>query len=73
MSEYNVEDLLTDLEEDHLLPHPVKVRDMMARASLSPENSISLQRRFQDYLKLFGETEKVAVEILGELAKGPRQ
>jgi hypothetical protein len=59
---------LEELKEEAVLPNPVHVRDMMARAHLSPEQSLELNRKFQDYLHAFGDAQAVANSILEKLA-----
>ena len=59
---------LEELNEEALLPNPVLVRDMMVRAHLSPEQSLELNRKFQDYLHAFGDAQAVAKSILEKLA-----
>ncbi len=59
---------LEELKEEAVLPHPVHVRDMMVRAHMTPEQSLELNRKFQDYLHAFGEAQAVAKSILEKLA-----
>jgi hypothetical protein len=59
---------LEDLNEEALLPNPVKVREMLFHAKLAPEQSLELNRQFTDYQKYFGEALKLAKEILRKLA-----
>ena len=68
MYHYDPERALQEVQEDSVLPHPVHVRDMMLRAHLSPDRALDLNRRFQTYLQLFGETQKIAQELLAELS-----
>jgi len=65
----NAKDALQDLNEEGLLPNPVKVRDMLFHARLGPDQSLELNRQFTEYQRLFGEVLKVAKQILGKLAK----
>jgi hypothetical protein len=60
---------LEELQEEALLPNPVHVRDMMVRAHLSPEQSLELNRKFQDYLHAFGDAQAVAKSMLEKLAE----
>ena len=62
-------DVLQDLNEEALLPNPVKVRDMLFHAKLAPDQSMDLNRQFTEYQKHFGEALKLAKQILGKLAK----
>jgi len=58
-----------ELNEEALLPNPVKVRDMLFHAKLAPDQSLELNRQFTEYQKHFGEALKLAKQILGKLAK----
>jgi len=62
-------DALQDLNDEALLPNPVKVRDMLFHAKLAPDQSLELNRQFTDYQKHFGEALKLAKEILSKLSK----
>ncbi|MBV9072972.1 MAG: hypothetical protein JOZ10_05010 [Acidobacteria bacterium] len=64
----NPQQALEDLNEEALLPNPVKVRDMLFHAKLAPEQSLELNRQFTEYQKHFGDALKLAKEILGKLA-----
>ena len=59
---------LEELKEDALLPNPVRVRDMLIRAHLSPDQALDLNRKFQAYLQAFGDTQAQAKSILESLA-----
>jgi len=59
---------LQDLNEEALLPNPVKVRDMLFHAKLAPDQSLELNRQFTEYQKHFGEALNLAKQILGRLA-----
>jgi len=63
------QDVLQDLNDEALLPNPVKVRDMLFHAKLDPDQSLELNRQFTEYQKHFGEALKLAKQILGRLAK----
>jgi hypothetical protein len=63
------QDALQELNEEALLPNPVKVRDMLFHAKLAPDQSLELNRQFTEYQKHFGEALKLAKQILGKLAK----
>jgi hypothetical protein len=69
MERYDPATALDELNEDAMLPHPVRVRDMILRAHLAPENALEVNRKFQGYLKAFGETQSIAREILSDLVK----
>ena len=59
---------LDELKEDAALPHPVRLRDMILRTQLNAGDAIEMNREFQNYLLHYGETQKVALEILEKLA-----
>jgi len=61
--------VLDDLNEEALLPNPVKMRDMLFHAKLAPDQSIELNRQFTEYQKHFGEALKLAKQILSKLAE----
>ena len=67
MPPYNAESALAELKEEAVLPHPVRLRDLLLRAKLEPAAAVELNREFQDYLTHFGETQKIAGEILEKL------
>jgi len=60
---------LEELNEEALLPNPVKVRDMLFHAKLSPDKSLELNRQFTEYQKHFGEALKLAKALLSKLAQ----
>jgi hypothetical protein len=62
-------DALQDLNEEALLPNPVKVRDALFHAKLAPDQSLELNRQFTEYQKHFGEALKLAKQILTQLVK----
>ncbi len=59
---------LEELKEDAVLPHPVRLRDMILRSKLDASEALELNRDFQSYLSHFGETQKIALGILEKLA-----
>jgi len=69
MANYDVNAALDELKEEALLPHPVRLRDMILRARLEPEAAVEVNREFQDYLSRFGDLQKVAAGILETLAQ----
>jgi len=73
MYHYDPKMALDELRDDATLPHPVHLRDMILRTKLDPTSALDLNREFQDYLTRFGETQKVAREILERLAEGVRK
>ena len=68
MEPFDVKSTLEELKEDALLPHPVRLRDMILRTQLDAPEALELNREFQSYLTHYGETQKVALEILERLA-----
>lgn len=73
MYHYDAKIALEELQEDALLPHPVKLRDMILRIQLGPQEAQAMNQEFQDYLTRFGEIQRVAREILEKLASGNRK
>ena len=73
MYHYDPETALEELNEEAVLPHPVNLRDMIVRARLQPERAVALNRSFQDYLRAFGELQKIVQPVLEELAKTDRK
>ena len=73
MEPYDVKSALDELKEDAVLPHPVRLRDMILRTPLDAGEAIEMNREFQSYLTHYGETQKVALEILGRLAASEAQ
>ncbi len=73
MYHYNPIQALEELQEDALLPHPVKLRDMILRNQLGPQEAQMLNSEFQEYLTRFGEIQKIARNILEQLSAGQRK
>ena len=73
MDRYDPNAALEELNEDAVLPHPVRIRDMIIRSQLTAEQALELNRRFQDYLKTFGEAQGIARTLLEELAGMPHK
>ncbi len=73
MYHYDAKIALEELQEEALLPHPVKLRDMILRTKLGPQEAKLLNHDFQDSLTRFGEIQKVAQGILEKLAAGQRK
>jgi len=73
MYHYNPKQALEELQEDALLPHPVKLRDMILRNQLGPQEAQLLNSEFQEYLTRFGEIQKIARNILEQLSAGKRK
>ncbi|HYA97409.1 MAG TPA: hypothetical protein VEH49_04885 [Methylomirabilota bacterium] len=70
MYHYDAKTALEELQEDALLPHPVKLRDMILRTRLEPAEAQAINHEFQLYLARFGEIQQTAREILQKLATG---
>jgi hypothetical protein len=68
MEPFDVRSALEELKEDALLPHPVRLRDMILRTPLDAGEALELNREFQMYLTQYGGTQKLALEILERLA-----
>ncbi len=68
MELYDAQSALDELKEDAVLPHPVRLRDMILRTQHNASEALDLNREFQTYLSHYGETQKVAREILEKLA-----
>ena len=73
MYHYNPKIALEELQEEAVLPHPVKLRDMILRNQLGPQDAPLLNHDFQEYLTRFGELQKIAGGILDRLANGQRK
>ncbi len=73
MYHYDPQTALEELAEDAILPHPVKLRDMILRSRLSPDGALELNRQFQSYLQGFGELQKLARPLLEQLAEAERK
>ena len=67
---YDIKSALEELNEDALLPHPVRLRDMILRNRLDADDALGLNREFQDYLAAFGNTQKIGRSILQKLIAG---
>ena len=70
MYHYDPQTALEELNEEAVLPNPVRVRDMMLRAHLDPDHSLEYNRLFIEYQKGFGELLEVGRQLLKGLA-GP--
>jgi hypothetical protein len=70
MYHYDPKTALEELKEEAILPHPVKLRDMILRTKLAAGEAMDLNREFQSYLAQFGDAQKTAREILEKLAVG---
>jgi len=68
MGKYDIGNALEELNEEALLPHPVRLRDMILRTELDPQAALDVNRDFQNYLAQFGEAQKTGRGILEALA-----
>lgn len=73
MYHYDPSIALEELNDDALLPHPVKLRDMIMRIKLAPDEAQLMNSEFQDYITRFGELQKVARNMLEKLSAGARK
>lgn len=73
MYHYDAAIALEELQEDALLPHPVKLRDMILRCQLGAQDAQLLNQEFQDYLARFGEVQKLGRAILEKLASSAKK
>lgn len=73
MYHYDAVTALEELKEDALLPHPVKLRDIILRHQLNVQDAQLLNQEFQDYLARFGELQKLGRTILEKLASGTKK
>ncbi len=73
MYHYDPSIALEELNEDALLPHPVKLRDMIMRIKLAPNEAQVMNSEFQDYITRFGEIQKIARTMLEKLSTGARK
>lgn len=73
MYHYDPSMALEELREDAVLPHPVKLRDMILRTKLDATAALDLNREFQEYLARFGEAQQIAGAILTQLSAGARK
>jgi len=73
MYHYDAKIALEELQEEALLPHPVRLRDMILRTKLGPQEAQFLNHDFQEYLTRFGDLQKVAQGILEKISAGQRK
>ncbi|MBI3403943.1 MAG: hypothetical protein HY046_00605 [Acidobacteria bacterium] len=71
MTAYDVVTALEELKEEALLPHPVRLRDMILRRKLNAQDAVELNREFQSYLTQFGDLQKLGAAILEKLSHEP--
>jgi hypothetical protein len=58
MPREEVQSALEDLREEAVLPHPVRLRDLILKSKLDPALALEVNREFQDYLTQFGQAQK---------------
>jgi len=73
MYHYDPNLALEELRDEAVLPHPVHLRDMILRTKLNANLALDLNRDFQEYLARFGDLQKIAREILEQVASGTRK
>jgi hypothetical protein len=73
MYHYDAVTALEELQEDALLPHPVKLRDLILRHQLGAQDAQLLNQEFQDYLSRFGELQKLGRTILEKLTSSAKK
>ena len=64
---------LEELRDDALLPHPVRLRDIILRSKLDPALAIEVNREFQEYLGQFGQAQKTAAALLERISASERK
>jgi hypothetical protein len=72
MYHYDPQTALEELNEEAVLPNPVRLRDMMLRAHLDADHSLEYNRLFIEYQKGFGELLELGRQLLKGLA-GPQK
>jgi hypothetical protein len=73
MYHYDPKTALEELNEDAVLPNPVRVRDMMLRAHLDADRSLEYNRLFVEYQRGFGELLELGRHLLGALAESHKK
>jgi hypothetical protein len=68
MYHYDPKAAIEELNEEAALPNPVHMRDMILRQQLTPDRSLELNRQFLEYQKRFAEAQKLATDLLTDLA-----
>ncbi len=72
MYHYDPQTALEELNEEAMLPNPVRLRDMMLRAHLDADHSLEYNRLFVEYQKGFGDLLELGRQLLKGLA-GPQK
>ncbi len=73
MRSYDATTALEELKEEAVLPHPVRLRDIILRTKFAPEAAVEMNREFQHYLTQFGALQKAAGAILEKLAHAEKK
>lgn len=73
MSREEIQSALDELREDALLPHPVRLRDLILRSKLDPALAVEVNREFQEYLSQFGVAQKTATGLLERIVSSERK
>jgi hypothetical protein len=73
MPREDVQSAIEELREDAVLPHPVRLRDMILKSKLEPTVAVEINREFQEYLSHFGQVQKIAGGILERIAASERK
>ncbi len=73
MPREEVQTALEELREEAVLPHPVRMRDMILRCKLDPALAVEVNREFQEYLAQFGQAQKTASQLLERIAASERK
>ncbi len=73
MSREEIQSALDELREDALLPHPVRLRDLILRSKLDPALAVEVNREFQEYLSQFGMAQKTATGLLERIVSSERK
>jgi hypothetical protein len=73
MDRFDPKNALEELTEDAILPHPVRLRDMILRVKFDADTALEVNREFQTYLESFGATQRIGRAILEKLASGVRK
>ncbi|MGH9789587.1 MAG: hypothetical protein ACRD5W_00130 [Candidatus Acidiferrales bacterium] len=73
MPREEIQSALDELREDALLPHSVRLRDMILQSKLGPELAVEVNREFQEYLAQFGNGQKTAANLLERIAPSERK
>ena len=71
MYHYDAKLALEELQEDALLPHPVKLRDMILRTQLGPERSAGAEPGISNLPDAFWRAAKNRAQRAGKTGRGP--